>query len=351
MHLFGMNPNSPPFAPSGRKSSSVEFAFPTEGPVSSEFVTKEALEDSFASFEQKLTARLEKSFAAAISAAIPAQVTTAADINPLTTSGPISGSLVDLKGKAPIVPPVGGFASSSTFAGKPSSASDPADPPSSTVDKLPVDFNNQPYLPVDYFSRYIADGFRERPYSGADDKPHRFSLALDPTEQRILQKFSKLPAHKNETLLEYQTLYCYTFYLSCCEAALTAACSQGYGLGPGGDGVVISREQFETIASATKTLAAVESSFRDRLAYIKYKHDPQKDPHFEAVSAQRLHKPDLSFAGSFNLQGLQELYESECQKQSVIQLAKLAVGKGKGKSPLRSSDDSRKEDSDKKKGS
>ena len=350
MRLFGMDPNSPSFVPSGRNNIS-EFTFPTEDPASSEFVTKEALENSFASLEQKLTARLEKSVAAAISAVIPAPVFTAADINPSPTAGPISGSLADSKGKAPIVPPVGGSASSSTFVGKPSGAPDPADPPSSTVDKLPVDFNNQPYLPVDYFARYIADGFRERPYPGADDKPHRFSLALDPTEQRIVQKFSKLPAHKNETLLEYQTLYCYTFYLSCCEAALTAACSEGYGLGPGGNGVVISRDQFEIIASATKTLAAVESSFRDRLAYIKYKHDPQKDPYFEAFSAQRLHKPDLSFAGSLNLQGLQDLYESECQKQSVIQLAKAAVAKGKGKNPLRSADDSRKEDSDKKKGS
>lgn len=296
---------------------------------SSQFVTREALENSIAShltaFEQRIIESVKRAVVPPPpSPALPPSSRAGKSVVPsgdLLISGPSKAPTQRGESSKPDV-------SFEDYEGG-GSAIASAPPVTGIGAVVPIDLEGLPYLPVTGFARLIEDGFREKPFPGAGDKPHRYNIELDPTYQRLIQKAPKLPIHKNESLLEYQTLYCSTFYLSCCGAALAAICEEGYEEDPsGGERVSLTRDQVRLLGAVTKTLSEVESTYRERIAYIRYKHEPQKDSNFESFLAQRLHQRDFADYGSRTVTELNEIFDSERQRQVVLQLAKSAAKKG-----------------------
>ena len=208
--------------------------------------------------------------------------------------------------------------------------------PAVTVDvrnyDVPVDnavtFDSVPYLETAVFGNVIGDGFRERPQSSPEgDKPHLYSLDNELTHQRIVAKYPKIPVHKNEALLEYNILHCYGFYLSCCAEAIGATLfAKEPKTTDDGRSIIIPREHFQVLCSASKTIYEVEGALRDRLASIRYKYDPAKDHHYEEYSNQVLFKRHFGHLGSERFSHAHESYQGELGKHSLIQLAKAAAG-------------------------
>ena len=260
---------------------------------------------------------------------------------------PPADSSVDSKGKAAIgvgadsgegsgahsgSPAVAGLVQHASAAtGFPAAAPGPSD---GARRVFPVELDNKPYLPVDYYGQLIADGFRVQPYHGtADSKPHRFAIDSDETYKRIYDAFkgSKQAVRDIGAIQEYHGLYCNTFYLSCCQAALTTLLHEG--VEPAGDNrFVISGEQLDALTQATKTLGEVERSLRDRFAFIRLKYDPSKDPEFEQYAAEQLHNPELDHYGSLNFGAMHKEFSGDRRTFALKGFAKasaLKAGKGK----------------------
>ena len=306
----------------------------------SQFVTREALENSIASHLTAFEQRIIESVKRAVVPNPPSPVLPQSYSRAGKSVVPSGDPLISGPSKAPTQR---GEGSTSVVSLEDYSGGGSAPPVTGVRAVVPIDLEESPYLPVTGFSRLIEDGFRERPFPGAGDKPHRYNIELDPTYQRLIQKTPKLPTHKNESLLEYQTLYCSTFYLSCCGAALAAICEEGYEEDPqGGERVSLTRDQVRLIGAVTNTLSEVESSYRERIAYIRYKHEPQKDSNFESFLAQRLHQRDFADYGSRTVTELNEIFDSERQRQVILQLAKSAAKKG-STTPKNSRDEKEKE--------
>ena len=200
---------------------------------------------------------------------------------------------------------------------------------------FPIELDNKPYLPVEYYGQLIADGFRTQPFHGtADSKPHRFAIDSDETYKRIYDAFkgSKQAVRDIGAIQEYHGLYCNTFYLSCCQAALTTLLHEG--VEPAGDNrFVISGEQLDALTQATKTLGEVERSMRDRFAFIRLKYDPSKDPEFEQYASEQLHNPELDHYGSANIGVMQKEFSADRRTFALKNYAKASASKaGKVKS-------------------
>ena len=57
---------------------------------------------------------------------------------------------------------------------------------------FPIELDDKPYLPVEYYGQVIADGFRTQPFHGTtDSKPHRFAIDFDETYKRIYDAFKQ----------------------------------------------------------------------------------------------------------------------------------------------------------------
>ena len=108
-------------------------------------------------------------------------------------------------------------------------------------------------------------------------------------------------------------------------------------------------DQVRLLGAITKTLSEVEGTYRERIAYIRYKHEPQKDTTFEAFLAQRLHQRDFADFGSRTVSELNEIFDSERQRQVILQLAKSAAKKGSA-SPKNHRENEKDKEKDKGKG-
>ena len=86
------------------------------------------------------------------------------------------------------------------------------------ANRVSLSLDDKPYLPIAIFSNLIEDGFRVLPFPGAPDKPHKFLIENDETYKRICEayKSAKQPLRDIGAVQEYHSLYCNTFYLSCC---------------------------------------------------------------------------------------------------------------------------------------
>ena len=252
--------------------------------------------------------------------------------------GSAASASADSKGKQPAVvdagfsfnPPVHRVSAGPALTEQAPTDVQPADlqPPSqrNEIRRRTVDLENYDYLPVSFYGSRSADGFRIQPHLNADDKPHRFLIESDETYKRIVDSFKgrNISHRDNSVLQEYHGLYVNTFYLSCVQEALTAVLDAGVSY-TADDSIVIDVAQLDALCQAAKTLREVESSFRDRLAGIRLKYDPDKDPEFERYANEHINQTDPGHRGSSRYSGLESKWRESKQQQYLRELAKSAA--------------------------